>query len=455
VIYSDEWRMACELYDVDASEGLIDALVERGTVIRREDGWAFEEPSLVDALIAYVKQAESWKGHHFTCANALFIAAPQHRWGVARRRVAHLIEASHFEEALEPLLQAQEEAYGDGEFDASRGFLDTRERLLDELDAATDDPRRAQNDWRRAQLLQVQGERAEALSLANRSRRLLKCTDWASERGHAALLHGQMLRDEGRFDDARRSFDNASRHYGSSGDNSGLAASRANLGFLELEFGQPERARDYFNDALRVFEQIGDSFKVSSMWCQKAHAWLMQGEREESRRCAERACQIARDAGHKPAEASAWTALGEVARSRSDWQEARACYGKAIELFEATNDRNVHIVRYNLALVELGAGEYDTARALLEEAKARFSELGFGPRAPLVNAGLMACCAAEADWDGFEQFYHLASQSVGNLGLGDTDLIWMAEKAAALAADHGHADAQEMARELARIHAQA
>ena len=97
----------------------------------------------------------------------------------------------------------------------------------------------------------------------------------------------------------------------------------------------------------------------------------------------------------------------------------------------------------------------DRAEELLEEAKARFSELGFGPRAPLVNAGLMACCAAEADWDGFEQFYHLASQSVGNLGLGDTDLIWMAEKAAALAADHGHADAQEMARELARIHPQA
>lgn len=190
-IHADEWCVACELCGVEASEELVGELAHKGLATRSEDGWAFEDDSLVDALVGYVKQAHAWKSHHFACANALFVVAPTQRPGLARRRVAHLIEAGSVEEALEPLLVAEREAYDNGDYDDSHAYLDTRESLLDELGAEADDPRRAQNDWRRAQLLQVHGERAEALALVDKSRRLLRCTDWASEQGHAALLHGR------------------------------------------------------------------------------------------------------------------------------------------------------------------------------------------------------------------------------------------------------------------------
>lgn len=447
-VSSQEWHTACELAGLEASEVLVDALIDHELARRVGDDWDFSDLSLVEELTDHVRESDTWKKNHALCANALFLVAGPHSPEIARRRIDHLKEAGLFEEVLEPLLVAEKQAYSDGAYEEALSLVDQRERFLDKLGADGSDPRRAQNNWRQARVLQVQGERARALSLINKSREVLEQTDWASERGNAALLQGQMLRDEGRLQEARESFEAATSQFAIAADEFGLASSRTHRGHLELEFGEPQKAREFFEAGLRGFEQIGDTFMMAVVWSQMSYVWLMESNHEEAERCATKARDISREAGHRTTEAGAWNSLGEVARARKDWDEARNRFEKAIVLWLPTHDRNLHIARFNLALVELGVSNFAAAKTLFLDVAERFSELGFGPREPLVHAGLMACSAADEDWQAFEHHQKRVLETVDQLGLGDDDLTQMVHIASRLAGKNGTASAKELAREL-------
>lgn len=448
VVREDEWRATCRARGGEPCEALADALVEAGLAERDPDAWRFVDPDWHEELVARLRAQPTWRGLNATCAQALLGFPMEQRSGLAERCAVHLLEANDREGALDPLLEAARETYGRGRYDEAHGHLDTHQRLLDDLAASPDDPRRAQHHWRRAQMLHIQGERADALALVERSRRLLESTGWASERAHAARLHGVMLREEGRLEEARRCFEDAVADYALAGNNHGLAASRAGHAYVELERGEPGRARELFQAALRVFDELGDSFKVASMWDQIAYTWLCEGELDEAERCSKRAEEMARDAGHSPIEGAAWNTLGEIARAGGDWERAREYYERAVQMWEATDDRNLHIARYNLALVELEAGAYDEARALLEDAEERFGELGLAPYLALVAAGLMTCYAAAADWEAFEHEYARAADGVDRLGVGAEDFAWMVRRAGALAEQHGRSELARRAAEL-------
>ncbi|QDG49457.1 tetratricopeptide repeat protein [Persicimonas caeni] len=448
MVRTREWEAACRLAGFDASDRLVDALVSHGLAERVADGWRFVDRELVDALVDKVRGTPAWKKYHTMCANALFSVAGDSSAGVARRRADHLLAAGSSEEALEPLLMVEKEAYADGAYEQAHAVLDERQRLMDELELPSDDPRRAQNDWRSARLLQIQGQRRRALRLLDGSRQVLERTDWASERGNAALIHGQMLRDEGRLEEARESFEDATAQYALAADDSGLASSRMHRGHLEMEQGNLREALEFFEASLRSFEQIGDAFMMAVVLSQMSYAWLMQGDHAEAESCAARARDISQEAGHKTTEAAALNSLGEIARDRQDWDDARRFFEQAIILWLPAYDRNLHIARFNLALVEIGVGNYTAAKRLFLDVAERFAEMGFGPREPLVHAGLMTCSAAEEDWEAFEHHQARVLETVEKLGLGDDDLIWMVHKASVLVGERGTPAAKAAAREL-------
>ncbi len=447
-----EWRRACEVAGAQVETEVVEALAERGWIAIEEDSWSFEGDELRDALVRAASDAGRWKLHHAACAQALFELGSARPTGLARRRVEHLREAGRTYELLGPLLDAEKEAFDAGEFDACTDYLDRRDSLLDGLEVPDDDSRRAQSQWRRAQLLYALGDNDRARALAEQSIEALRETDWASERAQAALLYGRMLRDSGDFEAARASLSSASDHFAAAGDEHGLATSGASRAYIDLNRGDYSVAREGFSKALAVFEDLEDTFMVANLLIFIAQTWLFDGERDRGKQCVRRARQIAGRAGHLPNEAAAWNTLGEIAREDGDWPEARRAYRKAFEAFEAFGSRSSLIARYNLALVEIGAGRFERARDLLDELAQDYVDAGFAARSTLVYAGLMTCAAGEGDWHRWAHYFELVDTRLEQSGTAHGDIVWMAERAVCLATEHQHTTAEAQARALADAH---
>jgi tetratricopeptide (TPR) repeat protein len=445
----DELRYICEIRGLSRCDGLITRIAER-SLIEREDGtWAFPDDAMRQQLIEEAERKGCSKSQHLACARALFSLYPEETMGVDARRVAHLCAAGSYEEALRPILGAIKEVFSCGDFDKACEYLDLRDELLDKLGIAADSPSRAQNTWRRAWLHHTMGELEVATKLAAQSREVLGSTDWAEERGHAALLHGRIYRDAGEFANAKCSLDEAVSHFASAGDNHGLAKSCASRGYVELQTGDYRQARRSFSRALVAFEALEDCFMVASLLNFIAQTWLVDGNDEEARLCVERARRVAREAGHKPNEAGAWIVHGEMARNVRDWEEARRCYSAAARLFEEIDSRSVHITYFNLALVEVGARSFGAAMNLFQELEHCYPEVGFSSKLPLVYVGMMTCAAGVADWQAFERHHARTLAAVDEYETSHADIAWMAKEAMALAEMHGNVSASGACAALA------
>jgi tetratricopeptide (TPR) repeat protein len=400
-----------------------------GQLLRRDGECLVLDDDLLDDIEQVARRQGRWEAHHAACAQMLFERYAARHAGVARRRADHLERAGKYEEALEPLLLAEEEAFLDGDADEAHRLLDRRERLLDHLGADARDPRRAQNTRRRAELVYNNGDVVGAQRLIEECREILVQDEWPSEQGNAAQLYGRILRDTGRQDEARRCFEEAMTSFGASGDDRGLATSRASLAYLELAAGRHDSAKGYFTKALQTFRTLGDDFMISSILLLLATIWRSSGDIERAKETVAEALEASRRSSHKPIQASALITLGEIARSEDKFDAAKQHYARAAAILEAAELRTVHIARYNISLVEIGAGHFSEARSILTELLERYPAVGFDARLPLVYAGLMTCAIGEGDWSGFEKLHATTLEMVDESDAAHADLAWMAQRA--------------------------
>lgn len=447
----DEWAQACELGGVDAEPAIFDILVDRGVGRWEDQRFVFSEPEQISSLLDQARAEGRLRSHHAACARMLFARGPDPGRRQAARRATHLVEAGRREAALPALLEAEKEVYDVGDMDEAGQFLDRRDHLIDELELSAEDERvaRAQNQWRRARILFAIGQRERAADMVAESLEVLEQTDWASECGSATLLRGRILRDHGQLDAALECFDKAVSYLAVAGDEHGLSMARASRALVLLFQGKNRLARKRMLEVLRDFEMLGDEYMLASLRIFVAQTWLVDGNVDKAIATAETAREVARRAGHRPNEAAAWNFLGEVARFAEDWERARVCYSKAAELYESDGTRSEVIARYNLALAEIGAGDYGAARGLLEQLEDRYAEAGLKARVSLVLAGLMTCAAGTGDWEAWQAYGNRIRELIDSVGTAHHDLAWMGEQSCRLADASGEIERRREALEFA------
>jgi tetratricopeptide (TPR) repeat protein len=425
----NEWSMACECEGLPDDSAPVGVLIDGGFLVdgefRGDDEW-------VDALAQTARREGRWIKHHAACARSLLIRYPNERrdgFGriVAGRLAHHLIEAGKPEEALASLLAADKEAMDSGDHQECLDLLAERDRLLDRMGAPSDEPARAQNDWRRARSLFWRGDIEQAEAFVRQSVPVLVRHVWAAEAGQALLLMGRILRSQGRHAEAIGYYDDAIEHLAVAGDEHGLTRARASRAYIQLLQGRYEAARAAMLKAINAFEALGDLYLVGSLWTSVAQSWLGDGDLEAAVESAEKAMEVATREGHRPVEANSWIMLGEAARLRKDWDEARRCYSKAAELFQLDGNRPYYVSRYNLALTEIGAGNFGLARDILSELTHQYVEIGCESRLAMIYAGLMTCAVGEGDWDGWDENYRRAVTALPDIGGAHEDIAWMAE----------------------------
>lgn len=438
-----EWELACSLRDVTLEYDWIEALAVQELVEVGDGGWHFLDAELQENLVAMARRHGRWEKHNAACAQALYELNAGGSEGVARRRVGHLREANKRRESMGPLLEAAREAYDAGELSASLDYLEHHWELLDEFGVEAGDKRRAENLWRRAHRLYDLGEGASALKLVEQSREIFDEEVDAAELGEATLLCGRIVRDGGELDRAAELFEETLGYFAAAADDRGLARARAALGLVEKYRGRLDQARTHLAEALETFEWIKDEFMAASLLINIGSIWLQSGQLDRARSNLERGRQVAHDSGHLANEASAHSGLGHLAIEREDWEEVRRSLGKAYELFEAEGDRRRHLVRLNLALTELYAGNEETSRDLLDEVVEVLPAVGYQAWLAIALVARMACAAQHGDWQVYDANWEQVTERLAESDFVHRKLAKVAEWGARATGERGETERAE------------
>jgi tetratricopeptide (TPR) repeat protein len=359
--------------------------------------------------------------------------------------LGHVVENSQHIgplEAIEAGFAAVDQAFEAGDFRRVRELVEHLEQLFDDAGVASDRVLCARRDWRKARLAAMSGDPDTALELAQRSLEELDDMEWPAECGHTELIQARILRRMGQLEDAELKCRCAIGRFAISGDEHGLALSRAGLGVVLMRRGEYQPAREAFLEAIEALESMHLIALITEMWSSVARCWLEEGNTTQADECARRAFDLAEEHAFVSHQAMACNTLGEISRVAEDYDRAAQWYARALELFQSTDNLNLHIAQANLALVEVARGHFPAAREGLETAVAKLIDVGLQSRLPSLYCGLMACAASEGDWDAWDAYHAEVRRSIEHTSVVDADLGWASSLASAVAAEHGREDLQ-------------
>ena len=112
-------------------------------------------------------------------------------------------------------------------------------------------------------------------------------------------------------------------------------ATLANLGFVALNLGEPERALAIYNEALQTFIEFGDTLGEGAVLDKLCSLYWTTGDLERARWYGERALRCHRRAGNKRFEAIALGNLGTLHQLDGAWDTAQTHYEDALALHAA------------------------------------------------------------------------------------------------------------------------
>lgn len=434
-----EWVGACACAGARYPEAVFARVLERLVALsiaargEADERWQFVSAEVVRELAESAAGDKRLRRYHGACARALSeIYADATRDGrgriLAGRRALHLIAARRVDEALEELELAQKVALDANDYEGCLGWLQQREQLLDQMQVAPLSPMRAHNDTCRAQAYFMKGDTERAEALLQRGIAVLRRSDWASETGYALLLYAKIRISQGRYAEALRYQDDASGYLAVAGDVHGLTRARANKAHVMLLQGQYEAARAGMLRALESFEALGDQLFVARLHNFIARSWLGGGDIGEAKRAAERSRALSIAKGYRATEAGAWMMLGEIARRCEQWDQARHYYVQALEVYPAGTHRPAQVGHYNIALVEIGAQNYQVARPILIKLVMSYLDTGMRAKLPLIYAALMTCAVGRQDWEAWEENRAQFERALLDSGGAHEDIAWLAER---------------------------
>jgi predicted ATPase len=175
-------------------------------------------------------------------------------------------------------------------------------------------------DWLAA-LLAKAGEDADPIVLARAHTAAGGLAYWQADTADARLRYERALELDKQLDDPRR-----------------IADDVRNLGFVEMQLRNPQRARELFAEALTRWEALGDPFQIAEAESSLGAVSLMVGDLEAAEEVMQRALHVYFDSGTLPRAADTSMALSIVSVRRGDTADAAGHARQAIELLQRVGD---------------------------------------------------------------------------------------------------------------------
>lgn len=184
----------------------------------------------------------------------------------------------------------------------------------------------------RGELLRKQGRYDEALATFDAA--LAKFHALSDDAGVAEVFHyqGTLAAQRGETPLARTRYRDSLESRRRLGDRRGMARSLNGLGIVAEYEGDFAAAATLYREALDILSDLGDTWGVAALTNNAGMAVLLQGHFGESRPLFERAVALQREIGDPDMLANFLSNLGDAARELGDPVAAMACYEESLVL---------------------------------------------------------------------------------------------------------------------------
>jgi DNA-binding winged helix-turn-helix (wHTH) protein/tetratricopeptide (TPR) repeat protein/TolB-like protein len=181
----------------------------------------------------------------------------------------------------------------------------------------------------------------------------------------AKALHGTAMfeKNEGKFADSRKAFEEALAEFRRVGAQWDIASCSHNFGILYQEMGDLDQARAHLEEALRIQRSLNDKRGVAADLDDLSNVELSAGRLSSAKQMKEQAVETFLELGDKRGESIALVNLGEVLYQRGELASAKEKYSEAM----AFQQEIAH--KTGLAYSLVGLGEVLTAEDHLDEAR--------------------------------------------------------------------------------------
>ena len=291
------------------------------------------------------------------------------------------------------------------------------------------------------QILELVGNWDEAESVNRQAEIVSLQLNDAPRHARAQRALGWLLRKQGAYFGAEEWLVRARESYQELNDKAGVSHVLSNIGELYRLQGKFEEARRFYDESLSLADQIDDPRDRQAA---RAHALkgagtvaTWQGEYVTARALNQESLLLRRELGDTPGVATLLNNLGIIARFQRDLDDARRMNEESLTLFREMGDRwAVGQLLNNQACVASDQGDYAEARILLQESLTIRRQLG--DKAGLALS-LNTLADVVLDEGKFEEARPLLDESLTlNREIGDqTAIAYLIEDYAGLAAAEG------------------
>jgi adenylate cyclase len=251
--------------------------------------------------------------------------------------------------------------------------------LAESLD---DGLRRASCQTAIAEVVRKQGRYQEAFDLLNRAARGFAA--FGEESGVARVLHltATVRAQRGDYDKAVESYKKSLQIRERIGDKSGMASLLSNLGVIEEYRGDYEASQTLHQRALALRESVGDLLAISVSMSNLGMIAVLQKRYEEARDWLEKSMQLSRQVGDTWMVANCHNNLGNTTRGLGDYASARGHYADSVRIYRDYDDRwSLTFLLEDIGVLAALRGDAPSALELIGAADALREAIG-APRAP-------------------------------------------------------------------------
>jgi class 3 adenylate cyclase/tetratricopeptide (TPR) repeat protein len=213
------------------------------------------------------------------------------------------------------------------------------------------------------------GEWAAAESSYREAQGLLETGEESVAIGAALTALADVLRKQGRYDEAADGLQAAEREFSAVGDDSGVGRVLHLAGTLAAQQGRYADARAKYEASMEIRRRVGDTASEAALLSNLAVVAEYEGNYAAARTLNEQSLELRRTVGDRWALGVSHNNLGMVALLQNDLDDAREQFGEALRLnLEVGDGWMVAIARNNLANTELRRGDLAAAGPHFEQA---------------------------------------------------------------------------------------
>lgn len=445
----EEWQSACSRYGISVPPSLLTSMMDHRLLYGAGARFTFAHNMLRESLEEHARERRRYATHHRLCAETL---ASRHESapGAAERIGRHYLEAGSYAEALRPLYGAAIERWNGSDYDQAQRLLVDYERTLASIAADNADPQWSDCWILRARIANLQGRYKEAITWSERARDHAQYFSLKGPMANALRERATVAHVLGDTDYAGRLLREAEALMEEEEDAQGLALCHLATADVLFATGDLAGARKRYERTARALETDGDWVGVTQALHGLGSVAFAAGDRPAARSAFERELQMAERTGNRHAFARAKAALAELERDRGNLAPAERDLRHAIEILEAIGSSDAAMVRIDLALLLLEAGDYVHARRELHPLRARAESTEEPREICRLRMALAADAAAYAQWSEVQNQTAEVKMTLEATGLVDRKLASTAQLVAELAQRHGRTDEAKQALEVAR-----